>query len=152
MAEEKIYTIPLRDAFRKARDKRVPYATRLIRNYVKTHAKVGTVKLGSRLNESLWQRGIQKPPRRVRVKVVKDGDIAKAELIGFEYTEFKAQPKKEKKGMRERLAERLGPKAQKQEEIEKKIEGKEEATTKEEKTEVKAEEKQETTESKDEKK
>ncbi len=127
MAEEKIYTIPLRDAFRKARDKRVPYATRIIRNYVKTHAKVGAVKLGSRLNESLWQRGIQKPPRRVRIKVVKDGDVAKAELIGFEYTEFKAKPKTEKKGMRERLAERLGPKAQKQEEIEKKIEGKEES-------------------------
>ena len=28
------------------------------------------MKLGSRLNEELWERGIEKPPRRVRVKAV----------------------------------------------------------------------------------
>ena len=124
MAEEKIYTIPLREAYKKARAKRVPYAARLVRSYIKTHAKVETVKMGSHLNEALWTRSIKKPPRSVRVKVVKDGDVAKAELVGFEYLEFKAQPKSEKKGMKERLAERLGPKAQQQQELEKKIEGK----------------------------
>ncbi len=126
MAEEKIYTIPLREAYKKARKKRTPYAMRAVKKYIKMHAKVGTVKVGSHLNEALWERNIKKPPRRVRVKIVKDGDVAKAELIGFEYIEFKAKPKTEKKGMRERLTERLGPKAQQKEELEKKIEGKEE--------------------------
>ena len=85
MAEEKIYTIPLGEAYRKARAKRTPYAAQLVRSYIKTHAKVETVKMGSHLNEALWARSIKKPPRKVRVKVVKDGDIAKAELVGFEY-------------------------------------------------------------------
>ncbi len=128
MPEEKIYTVPLREAYKKARAKRAPYAARAVKAYIKTHAKVETVKMGSHLNEVLWVRSIKKPPRKVRVKVVKDGDIAKAELVGFEYTEFKARPKTEKKGMRERLTERLGPKAQQKEEIEKKIEGKKQET------------------------
>ena len=124
--EEKVYTIPLREAYKKARIKRTPYAARLVRSYIKIHAKVATVKIGSRLNASLWKRSTKKTPHKIRVKVVTDGDVAKAELVGFEYTDFKAQPKSEKKGIKERLAERLGPKAQKQEELEKKIEGKEE--------------------------
>ncbi len=149
MPEEKIYTIPLREAYKKARVKRTPYAARLVRNYIKTHAKVETVKMGSHLNATLWERSIKKPPRKVRVKVIKDGDIAKAELVGFEYVDFKAKPKSEKKGMRERLAGRLGPKAQQKEELEKKIEGKgekgeeKEKESAEVKEEVKPEEKKE---------
>jgi len=142
MAEEKIYTIPLREAFKKARAKRVPYAVRTVQNYIKMHAKVGDVKLGSHLNEALWKRSIKKPPRRLRVKVVKDGDIAKAELVGFEYVDFKAKPKTEKKGMRERLVERLGPKAQQKEELEKTIEGKK-PESEEKKPESKTEKKEE---------
>lgn len=121
---EKIFTIPLRDAYKKAHNKRVPYATRLVRDYLKTHMKADTVKLGKHLNVELWKRSISKPPRRVRVKAFKDGEIVKAELMGFDYIEFKAQPKKERKDMKERLMERLGPKALKKEEEEKKIEGK----------------------------
>jgi len=40
-------------------------------------------------------------------------------IIGFEYKDFKAKPKAEKKGMKDKLMERLGPKAmQKQQEDE----------------------------------
>lgn len=121
---EKIFTIPLRDAYRKAHNKRVPYAARLVRSYLKTHTKAETVKLGKHLNEKLWSRSISKPPRRIRVKAVKEGDVVKAELMGFDYVDFKVQPKKERKDMKERLLERMGPKALKKEEEEKKIEGK----------------------------
>lgn len=118
-----VYTIPLREAFRKAEKKRVPYASRLIRDYLKKHTKAEEIKLGRKLNEKVWERGIRKPPRRVRVKVMKEGNVAKAELLGFEYEEFKASPKKEKKGMKEKLLGRLGPKAVKKQEEEKLAEG-----------------------------
>ena len=39
--------------------------------------------------------------------------------MGFEYKEFKAMPKTEKKGMKDKLLGRLGPKALKKEEEEK---------------------------------
>ncbi len=120
---EKIYTIPLRKAYRKAKNRRVPYATRLVRTYLETHMKAGTVKLGSKLNDQLWERSIGKPPRRVRVKAVMEGNVVKAELMGHDYVDFKAKPKTERKDAKEKLMERLGPKAAKKESEEKKIEG-----------------------------
>ena len=150
---EKIFTIPLRKAYKKASDKRVPYAARLVRDFVKKHTKAETVKMGAKLNEALWARGIRKPPHSVRVKTVKDEETVKAELVGFEYKEFKIQAKKERKGAKEKLMERLGPKALKKEEEEKKIEGKEtkeenKEETKEEKAEAKTEIKAESKEKK----
>jgi large subunit ribosomal protein L31e len=124
MAEEKIYTIPLGSVKKKSRRKRTPYAVKIVKDYLSKHTKTKEIKIGKRLNEEIWKRGIKKPPTRVRIKAVKDGDIVKAELIGFEYEEFKAKPKTERKGVKERLMERLGPKAMKKEEEEKKIEGK----------------------------
>jgi large subunit ribosomal protein L31e len=121
--EERIYTIPLREAFKKAHNKRAPYAVRLVRSYLKTHMKADEVKIGSKLNAEVWSRSISKPPRRVRVKAIKEGNVVKAELMGFDYIEFKAKPKTERKDAKEKLMERLGPKAIQKEEEEKKIEG-----------------------------
>ncbi|MBI4170184.1 MAG: 60S ribosomal protein L31 [Candidatus Aenigmarchaeota archaeon] len=122
---EKIYNIKLTEAYKKAIRRRSPYAVRLVKDHVKKHSKAKEVKIGAKLNETIWQRGIKKPARSVRVNVVRDGDVAKVELMGFEYKEFKAKAKKERVGMKEKLLERLGPKALKKEEEEKKIEGKE---------------------------
>jgi large subunit ribosomal protein L31e len=122
-SEERIYTIPLRKAYGKAHNRRVPYAVRLVKSYLKTHMKAETVKIGDKLNEEMWSRSISKPPRRIRVKAVKEGNVVKAELMGFDYKEFKATPKKERKDVKEKLMERLGPKAAQKEEEEKKIEG-----------------------------
>ena len=122
---EKIFTIPLRKAYEKSSGKRAPYATRLIREFLQKNTKAKDVKIGVKLNEAIWERGITRPPRKIRVKTVIEEGIIKAELVGFEYREFKASPKKEKKGAKEKLMERLGPKAIKKEEEEKKIEGKE---------------------------
>lgn len=149
MTEEKIFTIPLREAYKKTVRKRAPYAARLVRSFLKMHTKAETVKLGQELNKMVWARGRKHPPRKVRVKAVKDGNIVKAELVGFEYKEFKAVPKKEKKSTKEKLMERLGPKAMKKEEEEKALEGKKES--KEESKEVKKEAKAESKEAKEEK-
>ncbi|MBI4162880.1 MAG: 50S ribosomal protein L31e [Candidatus Aenigmarchaeota archaeon] len=129
MAEdEKVYNVPLREAYKKARLKRAPYAAREVKKFIKTHTKAKEVKLGKHLNEAIWSRGIKKPPHKIRVKAVLDGDVAKAELMGFEYEDFKAQPKKEKKGLQEKLLARMGQKALQKEAEEKIIEGKSEPT------------------------
>ena len=116
---EKVFTIPLRKAFRKSKNRRKNYAVSLIKEFLLRHTKAEEVKLGSELNRFVWEKG--KPPRRIRVKAVKEGSITKAELLGFEYKDFKAVAKKEKKGMKERLLGRLGPKALKKEEEEKMV-------------------------------
>lgn len=120
---ERIITIPLREALKKSERKRANYAVRYVRSFIQKQTKAEDVKLGAKLNEAVWARGMKKPPRSVRVKMVKDGNIVKAELVGFDYQEFSAKPRTEKKGAKEKLMERLGPKALKKEEEEKMIEG-----------------------------
>jgi len=118
---ERVFTIPLKKAFRKSRKRRIPYAVRLVKEFLKRHMKAEDVKLGKHLNEELWKGN--KPPRRIRVKVFLDGKIAKAELIGFTFEEFKAE-KFEGKGKKEKLLERLGGKALQKQKEEELIKGK----------------------------
>lgn len=42
--------------------------------------KAEIVKIDNELNEKIWERGIQKPPARVRVKAVKEGNVVIATL------------------------------------------------------------------------
>ena len=147
-ANEKVFNIPLKEAHKKSERKRTRYAVTIVRNFLKKSMKVEEVKLGRRLNEKIWERSMKHPPRNVRVKAVKDGNVVKAELFGYDYQEFKAVEKTEKQGMKEKLMSRIGAKSQAKEELEKKIEGKEEK--KEEKKEV-AEKSEEKVEKKEDK-
>lgn len=123
MAEEKIYTIPLSEAIKKARVHRARYATEAVRSYLRVHTKKKNVKLGDALNKEIWKRGTQKPPRSVRVKAVVDGDTVKAELFGHDYKEFKAISVAKKEKMIDKLRARMSAKEQQTLETEKKIEG-----------------------------
>jgi large subunit ribosomal protein L31e len=83
IVEERIYTIPLRRAWIAPRKKRTPRAVRIIRSFVQRHMKVepevkgeeeeeGRLVISNEVNERLWSRGIEKPPRNIRVRAVKD--------------------------------------------------------------------------------
>ncbi len=78
---EAVYTIPLRDAFHVPVTKRTTRAVKIIREFLVRHTKAEDIKLDSSINEALWDRGIKKPPHRIRVKVVKEGNIARASLV-----------------------------------------------------------------------
>jgi large subunit ribosomal protein L31e len=80
--EERFYTIPLRKAWISTRKKRAPRAGRIVKSFVLKHMKVRTeaeeeeepetLVIDNEVNEKLWSRGIEKPPRKIRVRVVKD--------------------------------------------------------------------------------
>lgn len=82
IVEERFYTIPLSKAWIVPRKKRAPKATRIVRSFVLKHMKVRTEAEGeeeperlvidNEVNEKLWSRGIEKPPRKIKVRVVKD--------------------------------------------------------------------------------
>ena len=73
MAEEKIYTIPLRREFLKApRYKRSKRAISAIRNFLMRHMKAEEVKIGSYLNLEIFKHGRNKPPGKIKVRAVKD--------------------------------------------------------------------------------
>lgn len=80
--EEKIYTIPLGRAWISPRKKRAPRAIRLVKAFVQRHMKLkletGEEEEAERLvisdevNRRIWSRGIEKPPRKIRVRAAKD--------------------------------------------------------------------------------
>lgn len=87
MALERIYIIPLRKEWEKVpRYRRAKKAVKAVREFLVRHMKLydrdlRKVKIGRWLNMYLWQRGIKKPPVRVKVKAVKDDSgIVRVEL------------------------------------------------------------------------
>ena len=78
---EREYIIPLKRVYFRQRTQRAARAIRLIKEFVQRHVKVENVVIDEKLNMYIWSRGIEKPPRRVRVKVIKtEEDTAKVML------------------------------------------------------------------------
>ena len=82
IVEEKFYTIPLRRAWVSPRKKRAPRAMRILKSFVKKHMKLRTeaegeeeaekLVISNEVNEKIWGRGIEKPPRKIKVRAVRD--------------------------------------------------------------------------------
>lgn len=72
IVEERVYTIPLRRAWISSRKKRTPRAVRLVKAFVQKHMKPEALLMSNEVNERLWRRSIQKPPRKIRVRAVRD--------------------------------------------------------------------------------
>ena len=84
--EERIYTIPLGRVWIVPPKKRSPRAIKMIKDFVKRHMKLepqGEMEeeeepkrliISNEVNERVWRRGIEKPPRKVRVRAAKDKD------------------------------------------------------------------------------
>lgn len=77
--EERIYTIPLSRAWSSHR--RSPYAMRLIKSFIRRHMKVEDIIISGEVNEYLWSKGIKSPPRRIRIKAIRDNDIVTIYLV-----------------------------------------------------------------------
>jgi Ribosomal protein L31E len=87
IVEERFYTIPLGKAWVAPRNRRAPRAIRIIRDFIRKHMKLEAGKgeedeeaeqkkivISNEVNEKIWSRGIEKPPRKIRVRAVKDKD------------------------------------------------------------------------------
>lgn len=84
--EERIYTIPLRRAWIMPPNKRAPKAIRIMKAFIQRHMKVGEeavkeegeeeeggkIIISNEVNQEIWSRGIEKPPRKLRVRAAKD--------------------------------------------------------------------------------
>jgi len=72
IVEEKFYDLNLNRIWNASREKRTPRAVRFLREFVSNRMKTTEVSISEEANSMLWQRGISKPPRRIRIRVVKD--------------------------------------------------------------------------------
>jgi len=75
--EERIYTVPFSKLVygRKIpRKRRTPRAMRHLRSFIQRHLRCESIILTAEVNEFMWTRGIQHPPRRIRIRAVKTED------------------------------------------------------------------------------
>ncbi len=73
--DERIYTVPLRKAYwTGTRLRRSNRAVRILREFIERHMKPEELLIQPEVNERIWARGIQKPPRRVRIRATKNSD------------------------------------------------------------------------------
>jgi large subunit ribosomal protein L31e len=70
----RVYTINLGKAWITPQHKRTDRVVNMIREFAEKHMKSNEVKLDQDLNRQLWSRGKTNPPRKVRVKMVKEED------------------------------------------------------------------------------
>ncbi|MBN1245771.1 50S ribosomal protein L31e [Candidatus Bathyarchaeota archaeon] len=83
--EERVYTIPLGKAWVRPPKKRAPRAMQLIKDFVTKHMKLEMrveeeeekeelprLIISNDVNEKVWSRSIEKPPRKIRVRAAKD--------------------------------------------------------------------------------
>lgn len=95
--EERIYTIPLRDAWRTALRRRAKRAISIIKEFTVRHMKADKVKIGKALNENVWKQGIRNPPRKVKVQMIiekkekgkKDEEVDDGKVVWVELADVK---------------------------------------------------------------
>lgn len=105
---EREYTVPLREKCRSVpRYKKANKAIKTIKEFVARHMKIydrdlNKVKIDRSLNEMVWLRGIRKPPAKIKIKAIKEGDIVRVEAVDiFDKIKFKKEreEKREKKAL-----------------------------------------------------
>jgi len=87
IVEERFYTIPLQRALVRPPKKRAPRAMQLLKIFVTKHMKLEMkvseeeeeeelpqLIVSREVNEKIWGRGIEKPPRKIKVRITKDKD------------------------------------------------------------------------------
>jgi large subunit ribosomal protein L31e len=84
IVEEKIYTVPLGRCWIAPSDRRARSAMQIIRGFVVKHMKLEKraegeeeeepkrLVISNEVNERIWGRGAEKPPRRIRIRAAKD--------------------------------------------------------------------------------
>jgi len=72
--DERIYTIPLAKARRGPRNKWAKKSVRYLREFMERHFKPESLVISQEVNQAIWARGIQKPPRKLKVRATKNID------------------------------------------------------------------------------
>lgn len=87
---ERTITVSLRDVKTVPRSRRTPSAIKEIRENVARSLKADQkqIWIDKSLNEKVWERGIQKPPKKITVKAVKfDDGLVEVSIAGTDKLE-----------------------------------------------------------------
>ena len=68
------YNVPLGRAWIYPKQRRSKRAVKLLREFAIRHGKSEQVKISEEISEQIWENGIRNPPRKIKVRLVKDKD------------------------------------------------------------------------------
>ena len=134
--KENVYTVPLVKVYKYKHTIGARKAVKFLRAFVSRHMKVPEVWLSMKVNDVIWARSIQKPPRKLRVKAIAGEDGIAKVYLPDEKTEEQKKAEKEEKAKKDAKKTPEAKPAEKAGKVEKK-----EEKPKEEKKEKKSEEK-----------
>ncbi len=73
--DERIYNVPLRKAYwTGSRLRRANRSVRILKEFVTRHMKPEELLIQPEVNELIWSRGMEKPPRRIRIRATKNDE------------------------------------------------------------------------------
>ena len=72
--DERIYIVPLVKARRGPRTKWANKSVRYLKEFMQRHFKPEALIISQEVNEAIWARGIQKPPRKLKLRATKNID------------------------------------------------------------------------------
>ncbi|MEM2949411.1 MAG: 50S ribosomal protein L31e [Candidatus Bilamarchaeaceae archaeon] len=126
---ERVYIVPLGKAYLTTRTRRARRAIDILRDFIRKHAKTDgdNVRISNALNSYLWSRSRKKPPRRVKIKVLKQDEKVMAYLYDEKIEEKKPEEKpKEEIKKEEKKPEEKPPEEKKETKLKKEEQAKEE--------------------------
>lgn len=126
----RVYTINLGRAWITPEHKRTDRVVNIIREFAEKHMKSSEIKLDQDLNRQVWAKGKTNPPRKVRVKMVKDEDDVVTVSLYEEPAESAPAPAPEAPAAEEKPSEAAAPAEEKPAEVEAKAEPEEKAEQK----------------------
>ncbi|PSP79177.1 50S ribosomal protein L31e [Halobacteriales archaeon QS_1_68_20] len=86
--EERVVTVPLRDAKAEPKHERADKAMSLVREHLAKHFSVdeSDVRLDPSINEAVWDRGRHSPPSKLRVRAARFDEEGEA-VVEAEHAE-----------------------------------------------------------------
>jgi large subunit ribosomal protein L31e len=120
MSEEnttRIYTVNLAKAWDTPKYRRTDRVINIIKEFTQHHMQTDKVKIDQDLNRHIWSRGKTNPPRKIRLRMIKEDDDT---VVVSSFIEEKmSEPETEESVVEESVAEETVVRAEKEEETQK---------------------------------
>lgn len=120
MSEEnttRIYTVNLAKAWDTPKYRRTDRVINIIKEFTQRHMQTDKVKIDQDLNRHIWSRGKTNPPRKIRLRMIKEDDDT---VVVSSFIEEKmSEPETEDSVAEESVAEESEVRAEKEEETQK---------------------------------
>ena len=120
MSEEntaRIYTVNLAKAWDTPKYRRTDRVINIIKEFTQRHMQSDKVKIDQDLNRHIWSRGKTNPPRKIRLRMIKEDDDT---VVVSSFIEEKmSEPETEESVAEESVAEETVVRAEKEEKTQK---------------------------------